>query len=889
MSEVRTGVAAEADVVVATASLEVGFDDDRVGAVLQHKAPRDVAQFLQRKGRAGRNPATRPWTIVVLSDWGHDREAWDAYDVLFSPVVPARSLPLDNLYVTRIQSVYSLLDWLANELRYTKNSSWADAAGPADMLSKEKIWVEKYRERQQRMAELLSALLRDGAERASLVRHLRRALALPDGRSTDVTIDKLLWEAPRPLLGAVVPTLRRRLVDQWSAERPANDDAGLRTRTPLRDFVPGNLFDDLLVPDVEFRVPWARGEVRVEHLSALRALTEFLPGNVSRHFGVWASSKRHWVGMPDNIDADGMRLADVSLFEGIYIDDVETPDGRIPVYAPRTANLGPVPGHVSDASSMRADWLFRAIPLGEGTPLRLAGPVTNMFEQLTAHLHSQGGGMRVMRFACTARGEMWSNGQSQLERLRFQTAEGGTRTQAALGVEIYADAIQGRVVLPRFDHDITPLERADWLSESISRSNQFPIEMSMFDRLALADSAELFSASWDWSSGEPGDSQFRSGMSEAAERLELHNPANPNSVTNWLNTRDVLSAVRECVFSSRSSTRSEQWIDFLNRRFTQSAAETLLAALRSADAEDLVIDLHPDSPGEFFISEQSPGGTGHIESLTMKMIEESDKLAMAITDVLRPSDMELLDDQLRSVIESSDAAVRSAVANLAQSWPDGHEAVNGATAKLDSALEGAGIVLGHAAKTAVATRLAGPGASPDFIDELQHWLHVRDEAQQASGLAVAPRTLAALLESRRQADTHLHLTEPSDRTRSRAIANVLWPWGQLVRPTEFFNPYADSAVRSIELVRRNWNTPVEVFELTEWNETTRSEVHDSLRASGELLLRTPVRLRRILKAALVDLQTVPIEVGPLWCYPEILALQDQGATKDARLVLRETW
>src|SRR5207244_1192474 len=83
-----TGVDTDADIVVATASLEVGFDDDRVGAVLQHKAPHDVAQFLQRKGRAGRNAATRPWTVVVLSNFGRDRDAWDAYDALFSPIVP---------------------------------------------------------------------------------------------------------------------------------------------------------------------------------------------------------------------------------------------------------------------------------------------------------------------------------------------------------------------------------------------------------------------------------------------------------------------------------------------------------------------------------------------------------------------------------------------------------------------------------------------------------------------------------------------------------------------------------------------------------------------------------------------------------------------------------
>ena len=885
-----SGVAADADVVVATASLEVGFDDDRVGAVLQHKAPRDAAQFLQRKGRAGRNVATRPWTIVVLSDWGYDREAWDAYDMLFSPVVPPRSLPLDNLYVMRIQAVYSLLDWLANELRYGKNSTWADAAGPADMLSKEPTWMQQHRERQERMAGLLSAVLRDGAERASLIRHLRRSLALKEGSAADVTIDKLLWEAPRPLLGAVVPTLRRRLVDQWRAERPADDDAGVRTRTPLPDFVPGNLFDDLLVPDVEFQVPWTRGETHVEHLSALRALREFLPGNVSRHFGVWASSKRHWVPLPDGIDADGVRLADISLYEGTYIDDVETSEGTVPVYAPRTATLRAVPEQISDSSVMRAEWGFRAVPLGEGTRLRLSGATKHLFDELAAHLHSQGGGMRVMRFASTARGELWSGGQAQTERLRFQTSsDGNSRSPAALGVEIYVDAIQGRVRLPEFADEITPLERTDWLWESIYRSSRFPVEVSMFDRLALADCAELFSASWDWAAGDPGPTQFREGLTRAAERLELHNPADPGSLSNCLSNADVLGAVLDCVFSSRESTRSDQWVESLNRRFTQSAAETLLAALRSADAEDLVIDLDPDFPGGFFISEQSPGGTGHIESLIIKVIEESEKLAMAITDVLRPSDMELLDEQLRSVIDSTDPAVRSALAGLAASWPEGHEAVSAATAKLDSALDAAGVVVGHAARTAVATRLAGPGASPDFIAEVQQWLQVRDEVQESSGLAVAPRTLAAVLENRFQADSFLHLTEPTDRTRSRAIANVLWPWGQLVRPTEFFNPYADWAVRSIELVRRNWQTPLDIIDITEWNEFTRSQVHDALRRNGELIIRAPARLRRTLKTALIDLQTTPVEVGPLWCYPQILQVQDQGSTKDARILLRETW
>ena len=64
-----TGVDTDADIVVATAALEVGFDDPEVGAVLQHKAPHSAAAFLQRKGRAGRRQEMRPWTVVTLSDY----------------------------------------------------------------------------------------------------------------------------------------------------------------------------------------------------------------------------------------------------------------------------------------------------------------------------------------------------------------------------------------------------------------------------------------------------------------------------------------------------------------------------------------------------------------------------------------------------------------------------------------------------------------------------------------------------------------------------------------------------------------------------------------------------------------------------------------------------
>ena len=106
------GVANNADVIVATASLEVGFNDPAVGAIIQHKAPRSAAQFLQRKGRAGRRRGMRPWTAIILSDYGRDRLAYQAYERLFDPVLPPQSLPISSRHIRRIQAVYALIDYL---------------------------------------------------------------------------------------------------------------------------------------------------------------------------------------------------------------------------------------------------------------------------------------------------------------------------------------------------------------------------------------------------------------------------------------------------------------------------------------------------------------------------------------------------------------------------------------------------------------------------------------------------------------------------------------------------------------------------------------------------------------------------------------------------------
>ena len=143
-----------ANAIVATASLEVGFNDPRVGAVIQHKSPHDTAAFLQRKGRAGRTRTMRPWTLIVLSDFGRDRTTYQAYERLFEPDLPARSLPVSNPAVLRMQATYALLDWLTGHAG--RANIWRLLTRPPDDR-----WADQDRPVQQELAARLRSALED--------------------------------------------------------------------------------------------------------------------------------------------------------------------------------------------------------------------------------------------------------------------------------------------------------------------------------------------------------------------------------------------------------------------------------------------------------------------------------------------------------------------------------------------------------------------------------------------------------------------------------------------------------------------------------------------------------------------------------------------------------
>ena len=153
------GVDFEAGIVVATSALEVGYDDPEVGAVLQHKAPQSASAYLQRKGRAGRKQDMRPWMVIVLSDFGRDRNCFQTYEQLFSPSLNARYLPLTNRAVLKMQGTFALFDWLARKIPSNAFANpWSDFSRPSSEVLNS-AFSEKAAQRETIYIQSLRALL----------------------------------------------------------------------------------------------------------------------------------------------------------------------------------------------------------------------------------------------------------------------------------------------------------------------------------------------------------------------------------------------------------------------------------------------------------------------------------------------------------------------------------------------------------------------------------------------------------------------------------------------------------------------------------------------------------------------------------------------------------
>jgi hypothetical protein len=801
------GATADSDLIVATSSLEVGYDDPDVGATLHHKRPRSMASFIQRKGRAGRRRRMRPWTISVLSAYGADRWAFQNAEVLLAPEVGALSVPVRNAHVLRMQLAYFLLDWMGrrvgqgNPFSYLRPSTSESSA-------------RRYATARRRAVDLVRDLIAQGSAWTSLLNHIRGCFAAPVREGgvglSGEDIEALLWQAPRPLVLEALPELLRKLERNWAiaggaAEGNRVEDVG--ARRPLPRHIPSATFAELEAGETVLTFPTVPRKAP-EALPVSRALAETVPGNASKRYSVRRGERGYWhpfssrlvdpnTGPPD-------RVAVASLFpQRLHVRDI----GGISVFEPQVLPVVPVPANLRDTSKGDWVWQIHVETRGEGTDLPvLATPAwRTTIARVVAYLHRDFSRLEVCRYAQACRYEIRDvQGNAHVGRLALSSggADGEDRAEA-VGFRKIVDGLVIHVVdaagmaMPELHPELVANLRAEYFRDGLRNSERLPADISSFLRDWL----------WQMSLGmlTATAALNQESLQAAQARLaDVRGPAARKVLDSMFQMRDVevphgeeearlrkrLEALWNDPVIVAEVIRLEQRLwqvdgsagefeEWTRRRHIATIAQALKAAavtrVPEVDDDDVAVDVLFDGPHpRIVLSEVESGGVGVMERIVAEVRASPEAFHTAVRHHLSWCPRAELADALgglaRTAIEPGALgdALRGAFSRARQA--DTLSDVDAAVRELRQAIDAAGYAPSRRTVVAAVSRWLQPGtpaglerlvadllsARQNVADALQHWPAPEAFAYYAMQVPALRDRLAELLRAVGQREPEPH-------------------------------------------------------------------------------------------------------------------------------------
>lgn len=883
-----SGVDADADVVVATASLEVGFDDPNVGAVLQHKAPRDAASFMQRRGRAGRDPAMRPWTVVVLSDYGRDRFAFQAYESLFDPVIPPARLPRRNRVILKMQAAWWLTDYLSrfasgNDVSYVLERTWPDRA------------------RQREVAEKLLGSCRDLLTETGVARlsnQMRRSLMLDDE-----DVRSILWDHPRGLLTAVLAVIIRRLeVIVATGQVPSSPTLG--------EFVPSALFNPLHTPEVDLVPPRQSGEVEREPIS--QALRQFAPGRVSYRYALGGRQDRVWVEPPASSDPS----VDFAAFGLDYID-VAPPPSRpgTRIVQPTRMQLATPSPTTSDSSYGRWNWEFGCSH--DGVPLRLDMPTpsswsTTVFD-LSALTHRHRCPQTVWRYANSFEVERNSQSEPPLTRHRLTLND----QPLAVGFASEVDAVTMRLRLAN------PVPSEEALRAIRVARMEFLVRSSQALCAAIPSSFTR-----DWLSQvflsvlvtESGGADLRATLDSLSDddlRSKVVNAArevfgaiaigsdggngnpDPGLVGDLADVVQVPSVVPELrgIATALWSREPSDWTQWSHERRLTTLGAAFIDAIQIAcpdvDASTLRLDFDVDetsdgSVGMINISEEQPGGVGVVESFVDRYVEDPKAFWSLVNVALGPSDGERVDANLTGYLHTDGTSDLAATAARIRVAPD-LASLTSAWREFRMALFELGLDNDQSVVAALSTRVLRPGSSQDLDDLLVDLLDRWRQTEVQLGIEVELRVFARLAANdadvRRRLRAVVGAQSADPGWDISQIVGLLWPRGHRLRSASLrpYSPYRDYEPTERLLFEDHLSATAAVVDGdgADW----RDHLDSALRTDGLAVVRAASD--RTAAAVVRDLLTEPTSVDVLEFHPRVIGVSRSVGQVDVLVEIRE--
>ncbi len=941
-----SGVAAEAELVVATAALEVGFNDPEVGAVIQHKAPLDMASFMQRKGRAGRRRGMRPWTITVLSDFGRDRVMYHNYESLFDPVLASKSLPLHNRYVLRIQAVYAFMDWVAEQLRnrrgFTFGSLWSDFSAP-DLQGR------STKERQLEVAAIIDGVLTNPAVCRELEGFLQEALGV-----TGDVVRALMWEPPRALLVQVLPTLQRRLKTGWISFPEGKNGKKAYERYsfnhPLPEFVPSNLFSDLNLPEMTIELADEKEAYEVPNMSIVQGLNAFAPGKVSRRFGNRRMQQSHWIAPPSLEPSSAPQSLLIDTFCPEYADlgtvVYHAPDGTVEelhCLRPWVLRLSNVPAHIEVSSNASQIWKSQITPLMSDDDRTATAKVPSgttwqrWIEDVRFFTHNRQTAVIVKRFTLGS--------EAAVRHHRSQKADIGMRYMrgnepVALGFSLEADGVMFRVTVPNreafyltddhsipmqsfrplfFQHLLAQDERLKGIANLFQIDRLAETYLSALSATAVKNECTLEEAfrllkgaplravcdkvlTVIFRTGQQGGSEDEEDDPDANDDIEEVQYQRSHAELLALCDHEMVIQVLYDHIPCLWTTPGEKAFAWARRRWITTLGAALLQASKEISnqhaRDDLLLDIRVDDPEhetvEIWITESTSGGVGVIEDIMQQYQTDPRRFYRLVESALGISDMEQIDVELSRTLSiyAQSGGLRQVFREVRELH--GYGGLSEKLADLKQLLHEQGVLATHSVMNSLYNRILKPGSSELTDMFLHEIMTLWKREEERLGIFMDVRVFAYVFSSNdtivdrfKKALHHIDARALDDANwRFHVIAGMLWPRGNPVRTRALvaYNPFVQFPPTDRELVLQGVIGMESVHLVDdEWWEKAMGK----LKQEGAVRLIAERADGARLQQALLKLANEPIEIGFLHVYPRVEGIIRETDAVTAILDIRE--
>ena len=897
------GVDEDAQIIVATSKLEVGFNDPDVGTVIQHKAPQNVASYLQRKGRAGRVREMRPWTIAVLSEFGKDRSTFQRYERLLDPEVEALVLPIENDHILRMQAAIVTLEWLADDID-SDFSPWKDLNYPDRLQSSVK----------NNLLQALNNVLDGRNERTKLKEYICEALLI-----SEKVVDPILWSPPRSIFNAVIPNLIRKLQTNWGRWNDSNkkieswSEKNRSWTSPLPEFIPEHLFSSLSAPDLQINLQRGDG-FQHETMPFFSGLKEFAPGKISKRFSISRGDYSDWV-FPDDLSPSsdlhgsdiGVEIGEVFGINNSLIDRVYCPeqDSTIDIVRPTEImpkSLAPQLQMTEKSNAILrwySEYTATQKPRNHKIPAESYWD-NELLNSLSFYTHQTMTPLRILRYTTGSNATLnFKNGQHSDISFNWKLNE----SPVGIGTTLQVDAVCMEFVLSKediltriLDKSILGSLRFGYLKDQLENSQLFEgntfnanwvhecfitavtLEVKL-QNISVIDAVEAVCEKKSGFSLEDTKHMLfkddfelvEEELESEEERYQLRKEQKLQADLRELFGRsEVLHLLKQ--LGKETFGPLEQNCEFVEwcrnviaHTLAAGAQQTVCTLFPQVSDQDLVVDTRiGDDSISIWLSERGEGGGGIIAEFERMYFTDTLGVLNTFARMMQVGTYEQLDVDLTTLLKNSftDERIKSAFHEVraSRNYKDRRKAMK----KIESTVKESGFEFSHSFSAVLFSRILKPNSSERTDKELYDYLKQWQALEESVDIEIPINIIAAVIAA---------VDAPNDIfKRACEIQSVLWVRGCDIRQEAlpFYNPFqGEKRTERLLAAKICQDKTTEVFHLSsDWLQ----RIYEVLEKFARVDLVVSRENKSEISKLITNINVTPLDTYGLLLYPRIVSI-----------------